>query len=343
MPEHPENEKWYAQKGAQGDVVLSTRVRLARNLAGTPFPARLDAQGKQKVALEIRGAAAGLPLRWVDMADLSRLEAVSMAERRLISTEFARQEPGTALLLREDERVSVMLCEEDHLRIQAYSPGLALEDTWAMADGLDTALGRRLGYAFDEGLGYLTQCPTNLGTAMRASVLLHLPALAALGRVGRLGESISKLGLTIRGAFGEGSEAEGALFQLSNQVTLGIAEREALDNLQAITLQIAEQERRAQSELLQRPEWENKAWRAYGILRYARILDSGDAVKLLSLARLGAARGFLPVPVETLNALMTDIQPATLCLARQVNEAEQRDRARAEMIREQLTIDNTVN
>jgi protein arginine kinase len=337
-------EKWYAQKGAQGDVVLSTRVRLARNLADTPFSAKLDPQGKEKVAHEIREAAKNLPLaqkaigamRWIDMAELPQLAAVSMAEQRLISAAFARQEPGTALLLRDDQRVSVMLCEEDHLRLQAYSPGLALEETYNLADELDTALGRKLHYAFDERLGYLTQCPPNLGTAMRASVLLHLPALAALERVGRLGESIAKLGLTIRGAFGEGSEAEGSLFQLSNQVTLGIAERQALDNLQAITLQIAEQERRAQTELLQRPEWENKCWRAYGILRYARLLDSGDAVKLLSLARLGAARGILPIEIETLNALMTDIQPATLCLAKQVTDAGQRDRARAELIREML-------
>ena len=347
MPEST-HLKWYAQRGPQGDVVLSTRVRLARNLAGVPFPARLDAADRQKVCGEIRKAAKGLPpaqkaeeaVRWIEMADLPQLEAVSLAERRLVSAEFAGQEAGTALLLRGDGRVSVMLCEEDHLRIQAYSPGLALEETWAMADELDTALGRGLTYAFDERLGYLTQCPTNLGTAMRASVLLHLPALAALGRVGQLGESIAKLGLTIRGAFGEGSEAEGSLFQLSNQVTLGIEERQALENLQAITLQIAEQERRAQADLLQRPEWDNKCWRAYGILRYARILDSGDAIKLLSLARLGVTGGILPIPLETLNALMTDIQPATLCLARQVTQPEQRDRARAEMIREQLTVDN---
>ncbi|MCL2494715.1 MAG: ATP--guanido phosphotransferase [Oscillospiraceae bacterium] len=343
-----DRDKWYAQRGPQGDVVLSTRVRLARNLAGVPFPARLDAADRQKVCGEIRKAAKELAMaqkaietvRWIEMADLPQLEAVSLAERRLVSAEFAGQEAGTALLLRGDGRVSAMLCEEDHLRIQAYSPGLALEETWAMADELDTALGWGLTYAFDERLGYLTQCPTNLGTAMRASVLLHLPALAALGRVGQLGESIAKLGLTIRGAFGEGSEAEGSLFQLSNQVTLGIEERQALENLQAITLQIAEQERRAQADLLQRPEWDNKCWRAYGILRYARILDSGDAIKLLSLARLGVTGGILPIPLETLNALMTDIQPATLCLARQVQDAGQRDRARAEMIREQLTVDS---
>ena len=292
----------------QGDVVLSTRVRLARNLRDFPFPAKLDTSARVKVCEAVRAAAKGFDLKsqnakdgnlegftWIDMAELPQLHALSLAERRLISEGFAQQQPGTALLLREDSRVSVMLCEEDHLRLQAYSPGLALEETYALADELDTALGRKLHYAFDERLGYLTQCPTNLGTAMRASVLLHLPALAALGRVGRLGESTAKLGLTIRGAFGEGSEAEGALFQLSNQVTLGIAEHQAIENLQAITLQIADQERRAQAELLQRPEWENKVWRAYGILRYARFLESVEAVKLLSYARMGAVRGILPV------------------------------------------------
>ena len=259
-----------------------------------------------------------------------------MAERRLISAEFAAQAPGTALLLRDDERVSVMLCEEDHIRLQALAPGLNLEEAYARADEIDTILSRALNYAFSETLGYLTQCPTNLGTAMRASVLLHLPALAAMGRVGRLGESISKLGLTIRGAFGEGSEAEGALFQLSNQVTLGISERQALDNLQAITLQIADQERRARSDLLSRPEWENKVWRAYGICRYARRLDSTEAVKLLSYVRMGAAEGILPAPVETLTALMTEIQPATLTIAKHVKEPEGRDAARAELIREKM-------
>lgn len=334
----PSHSKWYDQTGPQSDVVLSTRVRLARNLADNLFSAKLDPAGKQAVASEIRNAAKDIPgLQWIDMAELPQLEAVSMAERRLISAEFAAQQPGTALLLRGDERVSVMLCEEDHLRLQAYAPGLALEETYALADEIDTALGAKLHYAFDERLGYLTQCPTNLGTAMRASVLLHLPALAALGRVTRLSESIGKLGLTIRGAFGEGSQAQGALFQLSNQITLGIAETQALENLQAITLQIAEQERRAQAELMQQPEWENKVWRAYGILRYARIMDSGDAMGLLSLVRLGAVQNVLPVPPEIISALMTEIQPATLCLTKHINgDAGLRDKARAEMIRERL-------
>jgi len=335
------NTPWYAVAGPEGDVVLSTRVRLARNLRDYPFTARLNEEGKRRVAETVHKAAAELPgLAWLDMAELPPIQAVSMAERRLISAQFASREPGTALLLRDDGRVSAMLCEEDHIRLQVLEPGLALEEAYTLADELDGILGRSLDYAFSEALGYLTQCPTNLGTAMRASVLLHLPALAALGRVGRLGEGITKLGLTIRGAFGEGSEAEGALFQLSNQVTLGISEQQALENLQAITEQIAAQERAARAGLLAQPEWENKVWRAYGICRYFRTIESGEAIQLLSLLRLGAAGGVLPVALETVNALMTEIQPATLCITKNISDAEERDRARAEMIREQLTVDN---
>jgi len=332
---------WYAQSGPESDVVLSTRVRLARNLANLPFTARLSEDGKRRVAETVQKAAQELAeFTWIDMDQLPRLQAASMAERRLISVQFAAQEPGTALLLQEDERVSIMLCEEDHVRLQALAPGLAVEDAFARANEIDTILSRKLDYAFSNTLGYLTQCPTNLGTAMRASVLLHLPALAALKRVGRLAESISKLGLTIRGAFGEGSQAEGALFQLSNQVTLGIAEQQAIENLQAITLQIAEQERLARAELLQRPEWENKIWRAYGICRYARMLESSEAIELLSLLRMGAACEVLNVSRETIYALMTEIQPATLCIAQDVSNPDERDKARAEMIRNELTMNN---
>jgi len=322
----------------QRDIVLSTRVRLARNLADYPFPAKLDQAGRRKVCELVRKAAQSwMPeLQWADMGELPKTQAISLAERRLISAEFAGQGEGSALLLSPDARVSIMLCEEDHLRIQAYSKGLDLQEAYAIADQFDTALSGKLAYAFDERLGYLTQCPTNLGTAMRASVLLHLPALARLGRVGRLGESISKLGLTIRGAFGEGSDAQGALFQLSNQVTLGIGEQAALENLHTVTLQIAEQERRAQLELLKDPAMENKVWRALGLLLYARRLDSSETIQLLSLAALGASGGALDVPLATIYQLMTDTLPATLSISQDLDEASDRDAVRASFIREKL-------
>jgi protein arginine kinase len=335
---------WYASAGNESDVVLCTRIRLARNLKDFVFPARLDAAGRQKVTDRLRTAlqAAAPELRYTDMAKLPRAQALSLAERRLISPHFAQGAPGTGLLLDPKEQVSVLLCEEDHVRLQVLHPGLALFEAYAQADALDAALGSRAQYAYDERLGYLTQCPTNLGTAMRASVLLHLPALTARGQVAQLGESISKLGLTIRGAFGEGSEAEGALYQLSNQITLGITERAALENLQAITLQVAEQERRTAAECLRQPVFEDQVWRAWGILGNARRMESKEAIRLLSLARMGAARGILPAKAEDLTALMVLTQPACLSLATantgDLPDAAARDQKRAEMIREKIHI-----
>ncbi|MDR1927673.1 MAG: protein arginine kinase [Oscillospiraceae bacterium] len=333
--------KWYETMGNEGDVAFSTRVRLARNLAQFPFPARLDEAGRRRVTAQAQTALQELlpELRFIDMAQLPRTQALSLAERWLISPAFAQGKPGGALLLNPEETVSIMLCEEDHIRLQVLQAGLALQEAYRIADQIDSALGARLSLAFDEQLGYLTQCPTNLGTAMRASVELHLPALTALGRVARLGEGISKLGLTIRGTHGEGSEAQGALYQLSNQITLGITEEAALENLQAITLQIAEQERRAAAELLRQPQAEDQVWRAYGILQSARRMESQEALRLLSLVRMGAVRGLLPVKKEAVHALLPLIQPATLSLQNAAGEqpaAQDRDALRAAVIRERL-------
>lgn len=325
------------------DVVLSTRVRLARNLADMPFVGRLNEQGKRQVSTTVRDALAMTEnnpspnsFLYVAMDEIPRLQAASLAERRLISTQFAAQEPGTALLTLPDDSMAIMLCEEDHLRVQALAPGLALQDCHARADELDNRLSSKLDFAFSPQLGYLTQCPTNLGTAMRAGVLLHLPALAALNRVGGYAESISKLGLTIRGAFGEGSQGTAALFQLSNQVTLGISETQALENLQAYALQFVANERNARAELLAQPEWEDKLWRAYGLCKHARRMKSHEAMKLLSLLRMAACENVLPIDPQTITTLMTNTLPATLSIAQSITNADERDRVRAEMIRATL-------
>ena len=176
--------KWYIEKGDQGDIVLSTRIRLARNLREEPFPIKLDAQGKNRVNALIRAAVFENDqndFSFIEMKDLSRGQAVSLAERHLISPEFAAKKEGSALILSKDESVSIMLCEEDHIRLQVMKAGLDLEGAYDIADKLDSMLDARLHFAFDERIGYLTQCPTNLGTAMRASVMLHLPALTRCG------------------------------------------------------------------------------------------------------------------------------------------------------------------
>ena len=332
--------KWYIEKGDQGDIVLSTRIRLARNLDAYPFPAKLDAESKKKVSSLIRDAVlsdGSNAFHCIDMATLTRSQAVSLAERHLISPEFTTNREGRMLLLTPDESVSVMLCEEDHIRLQVMKSGLSLEEAYDIADKLDTMLDARLQYAFDERIGYLTQCPTNLGTAMRASVMLHLPALSATGRISGLAATVSKLGLVIRGAYGEGSSSRGNIFQLSNQITLGITEQAAIDNLRAITLQIVAQERAAQEQLVKSAAEVDKIWRARGVLSSARLLSGDEFMELVSLVRMGIARQVFDIPLEKINELIVRMQPATLNAANgQDMTPAQRDAVRAEEVRTAL-------
>ena len=332
-----EKKVWYRQSGAEGDVVISTRVRLARNLPRFPFPDSAADDQKQQIADLIRHALQGEKLNELNVSDLPRREALSLTERHLISPVFAEGGVGRVLFLSDDESVSLMVNEEDHLRIQVMRAGLDLDGAFAEADALDTRLDGKLEFAFDETWGYLTQCPTNLGTAMRASVMLHLPALNATGRIASLAVTVSKLGLVIRGAYGEGTGARGDIYQLSNQITLGITEQVAIDNLRAIALQIVSQERAAQEQLLQNETWIDKLWRARGILSSARLLSGDEFMELASLVRMGAARGVYDIPLETVNALLCQMQPATLNAAsgKSLTPA-QRDAVRAEAVRTAL-------
>ena len=322
-------------------IPLSTRIRLARNLREYPFPARLSLEEKQQVNETVRAAlldgddAKGY--RYIEMKDLSATEAVSLAEKHLISPEFASNADGRALILSDDETVSIMLCEEDHVRIQVIEPGLSLSKAWEKANALDEKLAARLPVAFDEKLGYLTQCPTNLGTALRASVMLHLPALSHSGLMPRLSSTIAKLGLTLRGTFGEGSKIVGELYQLSNQVTLGISEQAAIQNLDAIARQIMEQEESARETLRQDNVFIDRIYRAWGVLGSAYMLSCSECTDLLSLVRLGAALGILDLPLDTLTKLLTVIQPATLSVSQGRDlPAAQRDVLRAQKVKEAL-------
>jgi len=332
--------KWYIEKGDQGDIVLSTRIRLARNIDEFPFPAKLDAAGKNAVNSAIKTVLFendGKDFSYIEMKDLSRVQAVSLAERHLISPEFAAKKDGSALVLSEDESVSIMLCEEDHIRLQVMKAGLALEEAYDIADKLDNMLGAKLNYAFDERIGYLTQCPTNLGTAMRASVMLHLPALTRCGQMARLSNTVSKLGLTIRGAYGEGSQPKGDIYQISNQITLGITEETAIANLKSIVLQLVAQERAAAAEIIKKPAEEDKMFRALGILKNARLLSTDEFMELASLVRLGAARGLFEIPIEKLNELIVSMQPASVSAAyEQADSPSARDAYRAKTVRDTL-------
>ncbi|NLP47721.1 MAG: protein arginine kinase [Clostridiales bacterium] len=336
-------EKWYIEKGDQGDIVLSTRIRLARNLREYPFPSKLSLEDRRAVNELIKDAAMaeGNPEKfsYIEMDALTRPQAVSLAERHLVSPEFASSVEGRALLLTPDESVSIMLCEEDHIRLQVMKAGLALNEAFEAADAIDSKLDAKLKYAFDERIGYLTQCPTNLGTAMRASLMLHLPALTRLGHISRLSTSVSKLGMTMRGAYGEGSEPKGDIYQLSNQITLGITEAAALENLNSIAAQLVGREREAAKLMLEKPESADKVWRALGVLQTARLLSGDEFMELISLVRLGAANGMIDIELEKLNELIVSMQPATLNAREEQNlTPSQRDSLRALAVREVLGI-----
>lgn len=326
------------------DIVISTRVRLARNLKEFPFPCRLSKQGMEKVTEKVKSAikdshsSVASDFSFIKMDALTPMQGVSLVERRLVSPEFVSDVEGKALLLSSDESLSIMINEEDHIRIQAITKGLALEQTLDIVDKLDTLLDENLDFAFDKKLGYLTQCPTNLGTGMRASVMLHLPALEKSRAIGRISGNLSKLGLTIRGAHGEGTEPKGALYQLSNQVTLGISEKAAIENLKNITKQLVAQEEMARERLCESIEIKDTLSRSLGILRYAISISHDEALQLLSNVRFGIEAGVLEgVSASLIDRLMIDVEPATITVnsGKNLSPAE-RDIIRAEFIREAL-------
>ncbi|MDD5952197.1 MAG: protein arginine kinase [Oscillospiraceae bacterium] len=339
-----ESKKWQCQSGAEGDVVISTRIRLARNLPKLPFPCRMNEEQarivERSVCRAVEHSSDVLPYRlgFTAMQDLTRTEKLSLVERHLASPAFIAENEGRALFLSPDERVSILVNEEDHLRIQSMAPGLALEQAYEVADDLDDALNTSLHFAFDKKLGYLTQCPTNLGTGMRSSVMLHLPALQSSGQLYRMASHLSKLGLTLRGTYGEGSESVGALYQLSNQVSLGLSEGEAMSNLKSITMQLVGQERETRKQIARSDEKVDRIARSLGLLQSARLLSGDEFMQLISNVRLGVAVGVLPGPsFDTINGLLVDTQPATLSLAHGGGLSEaQRDAARAELVRDTL-------
>ncbi len=330
--------KWYMNAGPRDDIVVSSRVRLARNLKKYPFPGRMSLEQAKEVALQVKeavekgGFSGGLTMRFVDMASLSEMEAWSLVERHCISPDFAKNRQGRYCIISADESVSIMLGEEDHIRLQVILPGFALGEAYQTADRLDRLICESLEIAFDENLGYLTACPTNLGTGLRASVMLHLPALSGAGAISRLTSSVSKVGLTVRGMYGEGTDAKANFYQLSNQVTLGISEQSAIENLTSIATQLITQEKAARGQA-DRLRLEDKAWRAFGLLQTARLLSGEELFALLSALRLGVSMGILTdIAPATLTTLMFQGGANTLQLTGEKSPAE-RDEARAKMAR----------
>lgn len=333
-------EKWYEKNGLEGDVAISSRIRLARNLKNYPFPHLMSLQQKNEVANKIREALEGsnsyiaATFRFINMAQLNDTEAGSLMERHLISPVFAQNRAGKYLLLTDDETISIMINEEDHLRIQVLSEGLSLKKAYDTADKIDTLLDNSLGFAFHNKLGYLTQCPTNLGTGLRASVMLHIPALESGGTIPRLEDNLSKIGLALRGTFGEGTDAQVGLYQLSNQVTLGLSEKNAIENLQNVALQLITKERDMRNEICRRTEIRDYIMRCFGTLRYAVVISHGEGLKLLSAVRMGINEKLISgISLDTVNKLMIELQPCTLSVnsGKQLSP-QQRDIMRADIL-----------
>ena len=335
---------WLSGEGSDSQIVLSSRVRLARNIAGSPFPARSDSDSREKIISYVRSAVAKSPVlskgTLVNCAELDELDRTFLMERHLISLEFTSCREFSGLLIGEKEDTSIMLNEEDHLRIQALSSGLEIGKAYQLADQVDDQLSQSLEFAFDSTFGYLTSCPTNTGTGMRVSVLIHLPGLVLTREIEKVIPQINKLGLVVRGFYGEGSDVMGNLFQLSNQTTLGRTEEDILESLERVTRQIIEYEENARKRLFSeaQDQIEDKIWRAYGILRYARTLTSEEVLNMLSAIRLGIGTGIIPgVSLGQINEILALTQPAHLQkYFGQRMEPGERDRVRAELIRSKL-------
>ncbi|THF79060.1 protein arginine kinase [Cohnella fermenti] len=337
---------WMEKEGPDTDVVLSSRVRLARNLRSYPFPMLATPAQSADVAEQLLGVAesgrlGGLgPIASYSLAELTELEKLVLVEKHLISPALASESRNGALILSRNEDVSIMVNEEDHLRIQLLYSGFQIKEAWEYASKIDDIFEESVDFAFDEKHGYLTSCPTNVGTGIRASVMMHLPALVLTGQINRILSAVTQVGLAVRGIYGEGSEATGNLFQVSNQITLGQSEGEIIDNLHAVARQIIGHEKAARERLMadNRARLEDRVMRSFGILSYAGIIDSKEAAQRLSDVRLGVNLGLLPsLNLQMLNELMVSTQPGFL--QRKFGEAlspEQRDMTRAEIIRSRL-------
>ena len=335
---------WMKGSGPHSDIVMTSRVRLARNLRGFPFPGFSQEHQRVELLDYARPVVEALPEMRdgysVDYVELSKIRKQVLVERPLVSRERAARATGCAVVIDRRQSVSIMINEEDHFRLQGIRPGLNLRGAYELVDRVDSEIEAALPYAFDSRLGYLTACPTNLGTGMRASVMLHLPGLVLLDQINQVIKAVNKIGLAVRGLYGEGTEALGNLFQISNQHTLGEAEPEIITQIEKVIEGVIRSEQTAREKLAEDHGvmLHDQIGRAYAILRYAHVLTSKEALNLLSMLRLGADLDVITnCDRSLLDLLLLEIQPAHLQLgaARELSP-EERDVARAEITRSRL-------
>ncbi len=335
---------WLADSGPDDDIAISSRVRLARNVSGVPFPIASKTEqllsSMSTILMAVKKSDCFKAPVEFEMAGLNHLERQVLLERRLISREFVADREGAALVVSHDEQFGIMINEEDHIRMQAMRPGFQLQEVWDSIDSLDDRISKELPYVFDRNLGFLTSCPTNVGTGMRASVMLHLPGLVLSDQINAVIQGVSKLGLTVRGIFGEGTENLANLFQVSNQSTLGESEEQIIERLSIVIRQIINHEKNARQNLLEDKQnfLLDHVGRAYGVLRHAYIISSEEALNSLSALRLGVDLGmFSSVELPVVNELFMIILPAHLQkYASKELESEERDSFRAALVRDKL-------
>ena len=330
--------KWYQLDGSNSDVVLFSKIRLARNLADSPFPERMSAELRRSVSKKLYAAVKSSPLAnefdMINLSDVTPAKAASYCERQLISKEHLKNKEQASFMLSKNEDVSIMLCEEDHIRINAFEAGQNLAAAYKKADELDDIFISSLKLAFSKKLGFLTASPINLGTGLKASFALHLPALRNSNSIYKLSSMVGKLGLSLREMYKDGA---GDIYILSNQVSLGISEKSAIDNLSAICDQIVKQERAAREALKENIDFEDKIFRTLGILKTARKLDTEEFLNNISALRLGVSLGYFDVEYQTIGEMLFDLQNASLLDSAEAELSQPMlEKLRAQIIREKL-------
>ena len=330
---------WYLENWKESDVIVSSRVRLARNIKEFPFKIRMSKVQKEKMLEKIKFITPqiGYGLKFMYLKDMDDITKMSLVEKNIISPELALAEDDEAILINDEENICIMLNEEDHIRLQVFTSGLDLQNTLNLAVEIDNKLDELLGFSCNEKYGYLTACPTNVGTGLRASVMVHLPALKITGNLSKILHIVNNFGMTIRGMYGEDSQSKGDIYQISNIQTLGMDEKEIILNLENITKKVVEQERLARKYLAKNGiELEDKVYRSYGILTNARKLNSDECSNLLSNVKLGTDLGIITELDDlTVKKMILYTKPANLQkFLGKMLEANQRDIKRAEIIKQ---------
>ena len=327
---------WYLEDGKDSDVVVSSRVRIARNIAGKKVVSTASDEELKDILMTIKNSNIDSDLHFINLSDLDELMKNSLVEKRVISRDLLEMKE-TGILLNDTEDISIMINEEDHLRIQVMKPGFNLDEALSDAIKVDEKISSKINYAYNDKYGFLTACPTNLGTGLRASVMLHLPALRLTGKIEKVLEVVNKVNLNVRGVYGEGTEAIGDLYQVSNKISLGVTEEEIVENVKLIVQKLIEQERKAREYLKNQGEtFEDKISRTYGNLVYARKMTYSECAKIISIVRLGISMGIITeIDNKKLNKISILTKPATLqkYLKKELS-AEERDIERAKVIKQ---------